>query len=134
MRSDVYGFGVVLLELLTGLRALDPTRPSAQQNLVEWAKPVLTQKKKIQKMMDPRLEHKYPLMAVVRTAGLILRCLEADPKNRPPMDDVLRELEIVRTIRDEPKEEKRSKRTTGGSDNNRINGYGLPHGRRTGRT
>ncbi|XP_056847342.1 probable serine/threonine-protein kinase PIX13 [Raphanus sativus] len=50
------GFGVVLLELLTGLRALDPTRPSAQQNLVEWAKPVLTQKKKIQKMMDPRLE------------------------------------------------------------------------------
>ncbi|KAG2324331.1 hypothetical protein Bca52824_007059 [Brassica carinata] len=134
VRSDVYGFGVVLLELLTGLRALDPTRPSAQQNLVEWAKPILTQKKKIQKMMDPRLEHKYPIMAVTRTAALILRCLEADPKNRPPMDDVLRELEIVRTIRSEPKEERR-KRSGGGSDhNNRVNGYGSPHVRRTGRT
>nr|VDD00376.1 unnamed protein product [Brassica rapa] len=134
VRSDVYGFGVVLLELLTGLRALDPTRPSAQQNLVEWAKPVLTQKKKIQKMMDPRLEHKYPILAVTRTAALILRCLEADPKNRPPMDDVLRELEIVRTIRDELREERR-KRSGGGSDhNNRVNGYGLPHVRRTGRT
>ncbi|WZZ07095.1 hypothetical protein YC2023_093016 [Brassica napus] len=122
--SDVYGFGVVLLELLTGLRALDPNRPSAQQNLVEWAKPVLTQKKKIQKLMDPRLENKYPLLAVSKTAALILRCLEADPKNRPPMDDVLRELEIVRTIREQPKEEKR----------NRNNGHGSPHVRKTGRT
>ncbi|KAF3527082.1 hypothetical protein F2Q69_00050215 [Brassica cretica] len=130
VRSDVYGFGVVLLELLTGLRTLDPTQPSAQQNLVEWAKPALTQKKKIQKMMDPRLEHKYPIMAVTRTAALILRCLEADPKNRPPMDDVLRELEIVRTIRDE----ERRKRSSGGSDNTRVNGYGSPHVRRTGRT
>lgn len=133
VRSDVYGFGVVLLEILTGLRALDPNRPPMQLNLVEWAKPGLTQKKKIQKMMDPRLEHKYPISAVIRTAALILRCLEEDPKNRPPMDEVLRELEIVRSMRDEPKEEKR-KRSSGGPDNNRINQHVSPHVRRTGRT
>ncbi|KAL0731894.1 hypothetical protein Bca4012_027988 [Brassica carinata] len=133
VRSDVYGFGVVLLEILTGLRALDPNRPPMQLNLVEWAKPGLTQKKKIQKMMDPRLEHKYPISAVIRTAALILRCLEEDPKNRPPMDEVLRELEIVRSMRDEPKEEKR-KRSSGGPDNNRISRYGSPHVRRTGGT
>ncbi|KAL1190039.1 putative serine/threonine-protein kinase PIX13 [Cardamine amara subsp. amara] len=133
VRSDVYGFGVVLLEILTGLRALDPTRPSAQQNLVEWAKPVLTQKKKIQKMMDPRLEHKYPFLAVLKTAELILRCLEADPKNRPPMDDVLRELEVVRTIRDQPNEERR-KRGSGSGNSNRVHGNNSPRGRRTCRT
>ncbi|CAN8270708.1 unnamed protein product [Cochlearia groenlandica] len=130
VRSDVYGFGVVLLEILTGLRALDPSRPSTQENLVEWAKPMLTEKKKIQKIMDTRLEHKYPILAVVKTAELVVRCLEEDPKNRPHMDDVLKELQVVRTIRDSvPKEERRTKRSSG-LDHNRVNGYG----RRTGRT
>ncbi|KAI6690658.1 hypothetical protein NL676_027486 [Syzygium grande] len=41
VKSDVYGFGVVLLEMLTGLQALDPERPSGRQNLVEWARPSL---------------------------------------------------------------------------------------------
>ncbi|XP_010536475.1 PREDICTED: probable serine/threonine-protein kinase NAK [Tarenaya hassleriana] len=126
VRSDVYGFGVVLLELLTGLRALDPTRPSAQHNLVEWAKPCLTDKKKLKKIMDPRLDRKYPVSAVVQTAALILRCIEADPKNRPSMDEVLKELRAIRVIRDEPKGSH-----TRGSDKNRRTGspYGLTGGR-----
>ncbi|XWS13004.1 hypothetical protein CRYUN_Cryun36dG0000400 [Craigia yunnanensis] len=36
-RSDVYSFGVVLLELLTGRKSVDMTRPSKEQNLVDWA-------------------------------------------------------------------------------------------------
>ncbi|MBA0728682.1 hypothetical protein Golax_001562, partial [Gossypium laxum] len=36
-RSDVYGFGVVLLEMLLGRRAMDKSRPSREHNLVEWA-------------------------------------------------------------------------------------------------
>ncbi|KAK9990008.1 hypothetical protein SO802_024993 [Lithocarpus litseifolius] len=47
VKSDVYVFGVVLLEMLTGLRALDPSRPSGQQNLVEWLKPSLSNKRKL---------------------------------------------------------------------------------------
>ncbi|KAL0431055.1 UNVERIFIED_CONTAM: putative serine/threonine-protein kinase PIX13, partial [Sesamum radiatum] len=42
VKSDVYGFGVVLLEMLTGLRALDTRRPSGQHNLVDWLKPLLS--------------------------------------------------------------------------------------------
>jgi len=38
MKSDVYSFGVILLELITGRRAVDTTRPNEEQNLVAWVK------------------------------------------------------------------------------------------------
>lgn len=38
MKSDIYSFGVVLLELITGRRAIDPNRPANEQNLVTWVR------------------------------------------------------------------------------------------------
>lgn len=35
-KSDIYSFGVVLLEIVTGRRAIDYTRPGPEQNLVDW--------------------------------------------------------------------------------------------------
>uniref|UniRef100_A0A0D3C8B2 Protein kinase domain-containing protein n=1 Tax=Brassica oleracea var. oleracea TaxID=109376 RepID=A0A0D3C8B2_BRAOL len=46
-KSDVSSFRVVLLELLSGRRAMDRNRPSGERNLVEWAKPYLANKRKI---------------------------------------------------------------------------------------
>ena len=102
VRSDVYGFGVVLLEILTGLRAYDLTRPSGQTSLVDWYKPMLSEKCKLKKIIDPRMEE-YPPEGINKLAQLILRCLQNDPKNRPPMSEVLLILERISTIRLDPK-------------------------------
>ncbi|KAK8593283.1 hypothetical protein V6N13_043118 [Hibiscus sabdariffa] len=92
-RSDVYSFGVVLLEMLTGKRALDKNRPSREQNLVDWAKPYLTSKRKILQVMDSRIEGQYTLNAALKAAYLALHCLSIEPKLRPNMNAVVRALE-----------------------------------------
>ncbi|RZB78947.1 putative serine/threonine-protein kinase CST isoform B [Glycine soja] len=103
VKSDVYGFGVVLLEMLTGLRALDKNRPIEQQNLIEWAKPSLSDKRKLKSIMDERIEGQYSTKAALKSAHLILKCLQCDRKKRPHMKDVLDTLEHIEAIKDRTK-------------------------------
>ncbi|KAI3947797.1 hypothetical protein MKX01_034462 [Papaver californicum] len=104
VKSDVYGFGVVLLEMLTGLRALDSNRPSGQHNLVEWLKPSLSDRRKLVRMMDQRLEGQYPSKGAALAAQLSLKCLAPEPKNRPGMKEVVESLEQIQAIKFIPKE------------------------------
>ncbi|KAI3797223.1 hypothetical protein L1987_32478 [Smallanthus sonchifolius] len=106
VRSDVYGFGVVLLEMITGLRVLDTNRPSSEHNLVDWARPSLADKRKLRKIIDPRLENDYPSKGAAKAAELILNCLESDPKNRPSMEEVLFRLQEISAIKTKPRETK----------------------------
>ncbi|XP_050215260.1 probable serine/threonine-protein kinase PBL11 isoform X2 [Mercurialis annua] len=103
VKSDVYGFGVVLLEMLTGLRAYDTNRPSGEHNLVDWARPNLPSKKKMKRIMDPNLEDEYSIKGVMQAAEIIMKCLDHDPKNRPSMDQVL---ETLQNIKELPKDTK----------------------------
>ncbi|XP_068667565.1 receptor-like cytoplasmic kinase 176 [Aristolochia californica] len=92
-RSDVYSFGVVLLEMLSGRRAVDKNKPSGQHNLVEWAKPYLTHKRKVFRVLDSRLEGQYSLAGAQKAALLALQCLSTEAKFRPTMDEVVKILE-----------------------------------------
>ncbi|OMO96836.1 hypothetical protein COLO4_15055 [Corchorus olitorius] len=99
-KSDIYSFGVVLLEMLTGKRALDKNRPSREQNLVDWAKPYLTSKRKILQVMDARIEGQYTLDAALKAAYLALQCLSIEPKLRPNMNTVVKALEQLQDTSD----------------------------------
>lgn len=106
VKSDVFGFGVVLLEIITGRRVLDLNRPSGEHNLVDWAKPLLTDNRKLMIIMDPQLDGHYPSKAAFKTAQLILKCLKPDPKRRPSMEQVLHTLHHISKIQMKPNVDK----------------------------
>ncbi|KAG5244053.1 hypothetical protein OIU77_031101 [Salix suchowensis] len=93
--SDVYSFGVVLLELLTGKRSMDNTRHGREQSLVEWARPLLKDPSKLDRIMDPRLEGQFSSKGALKAAALAYKCLSHHPKPRPVMSYVVEVLESL---------------------------------------
>ncbi|XP_051130341.1 probable serine/threonine-protein kinase PBL10 isoform X2 [Andrographis paniculata] len=102
-KSDVYSFGVVLLEILTGKKAIDKNRPTGEHNLVEWAKPYLTNKRRILHILDARLDGQYSTTQAVKLANLALQCLSMDARSRPNMDDVVTAVDQLHNGKDAAK-------------------------------
>uniref|UniRef100_A0A7N0RH83 non-specific serine/threonine protein kinase n=1 Tax=Kalanchoe fedtschenkoi TaxID=63787 RepID=A0A7N0RH83_KALFE len=99
-KSDIYSFGVVFLEMLSGRRAVDKNRPPGQHNLVEWAKPYLMNKRRMFRILDGRLDGQYSLDKAQKAATLALQCLTNDPRTRPTMDEVVATLEKLQDPKD----------------------------------
>ncbi|KAK7401977.1 hypothetical protein VNO78_13891 [Psophocarpus tetragonolobus] len=88
-QSDIYSFGVVMLELLTGRQSYDKKRPRGQQFLVRWAIPQLHDIDALSKMVDPSLKGKYPAKSLSNFADIISRCVQSEPEFRPAMSEVV---------------------------------------------
>ncbi|CAI9260099.1 unnamed protein product [Lactuca saligna] len=113
IKSDVYGFGVTMLELLTGRKPFDSSRTRSEQSLVRWATPQLHDIDALAKMVDPSLKGLYPVKSLSRFADVIALCVQPEPEFRPPMSEVVQAL--VRLVQ----RANMSKRTVGNdrSDN-----------------
>ncbi|PRQ47736.1 putative transferase, protein kinase RLK-Pelle-RLCK-VIIa-2 family [Rosa chinensis] len=104
VKSDVYSFGVVLLEILTGLGAIDTNRSFPKQNLVDWAKPLLSHKRNLKTFMDAKINGQYSSKEALQTAKVTLKCLASDPKGRPSMKEVVDALEQIQAIKEYSKQ------------------------------
>ncbi|KAI7738053.1 hypothetical protein M8C21_015211 [Ambrosia artemisiifolia] len=106
-KSDVYSFGVVLLELLSGRRAVDKDKIGIEQDLVEWTKPYLGDKRKLFRIMDTKLEGQYPQKSAFTAATLASQCLNIEPKSRPRMSEVLACLEELQAAKTDSKDHRK---------------------------
>ncbi|KAM5581443.1 serine/threonine-protein kinase PBL34-like [Rosa sericea] len=99
-KSDVYSFGVVLLEMLIGRRSMDKNRPHGEQNLVEWARPHLGDRRRYYRLLDPRLEGRFSIKGAQKAFQLAAHCLSRDPKARPLMSEVVEVLKPLLNLKD----------------------------------
>ncbi|KAK4477222.1 hypothetical protein RD792_016436 [Penstemon davidsonii] len=89
-KSDVYSFGVLLLEILTGRKAID--MQYEEGNIVEWAVPFI-KSGDIEAILDPNLKPPTDIEALKRIANVASKCVRMRGKDRPSMDKVTTALE-----------------------------------------
>ncbi|CAA3033629.1 probable serine threonine- kinase PBL7 [Olea europaea subsp. europaea] len=88
-KTDVYAFGVVLLELISGQKPIEAKRGPGEENLVSWAKPLL-QQGAVEKLLDPRLrfttKNSNQIAQMVQAAAA---CLQSKESRRPEMGEII---------------------------------------------
>jgi serine/threonine protein kinase len=89
-KSDIYSFGVVLMELLTGRRPIEPEYGETQ-DIVGWIRERLRSNSGVEELLDAsvggRVGHvREEMLLVLRVAVL---CTAKSPKDRPTMRDVV---------------------------------------------
>lgn len=114
-KSDVFSFGVVLLEIISGREPLNIHRPRNEWSLVEWAKPYI-RNSRMDEIVDPSIKGGYHAEAMWRVVEVALACIEPYSAYRPCMVDIVRELEDALIIENNASEYMRSIDSFGGSN------------------
>ncbi|KAL0360306.1 UNVERIFIED_CONTAM: Proline-rich receptor-like protein kinase PERK13 [Sesamum radiatum] len=92
VKTDVFSFGIVLIQLISGRKVVDPTRDNHHQSVRQWAIPLI-QTLALDKLVDPRLGDSYSTYELYQMARVAHLCVQTKPAMRPTMGEVLHLLE-----------------------------------------
>ncbi|XP_058101695.1 receptor-like serine/threonine-protein kinase NCRK isoform X2 [Magnolia sinica] len=96
LKSDVFSFGVVLLELISGRQPINKSSKKGEESLVIWATPRLRDSKRlVSELADPLLKGNFPEEEVHIMAHLARECLQLDPESRPTMSEIVQILSTI---------------------------------------
>lgn len=85
-KVDVFSFGVILMELITGRKALDESQPEESMHLVTWFRRMHLNKDTFRKAIDPAIDLNEEILASISTvAELAGHCCAREPYQRPDM-------------------------------------------------
>ncbi|KAD5317539.1 hypothetical protein E3N88_17485 [Mikania micrantha] len=91
-KDDIYAFGVLLLELLTGKKPFDGLEPKEENSLVQWASSRLHDNESLDEMVEPTLRKTIPLKILSRFAVLVSLCTQGDKGLRPTVSEIMESL------------------------------------------
>lgn len=92
-RSDVYSFGILVMEIISGRQPVDYSKPPGEVNLVDWFKTMVANRNP-EGVIDPKIEEKPASRALKRALLIALRCVDPNALKRPKMGQVVHMLEV----------------------------------------
>ncbi|PHT97583.1 Protein NSP-INTERACTING KINASE 1 [Capsicum chinense] len=92
-KTDVFGFGILLLELITGMRAIEFGKAANQKGaMLDWVRKI-HQEKKLDVLVDKDLRINYDRIELEEMVQVALLCTQYLPGHRPKMSEIVRMLE-----------------------------------------